>query len=103
MASKKVIHLSFDTYGFLDEDIKASSHSETYTVVSSKEIRQSIIDILAKAPNQTMVSKDVFLQTGLDPLLIKNFRRAATKLNEIGWLEYLFEDQLLDRVAGFFD
>lgn len=80
----------------------STNHNDTHTVVSSKEIRQSIIDILAKAPAQTMVSKDVFDQTGLDPLLIKNFRRAATKLNEIGWLEYLFEDQLVGPYCRLF-
>ena len=106
VASKKSFTYLLILTKYWDDEISyqhgATSHSETHNVVSSKEIRQRIVDILAKAPNQTMVSKDVFDQTGLDSLLIKNFRRAATKLNEIGWLEYLFEDQLVGPYCRLF-
>lgn len=104
VASKKTFTYLLTLTKFVDEDISAASTeiTQSHTIVSSKEIRQRIVDILAKAPNQTMVSKDVFAQTGLDYQLIKNFRRAATKLNQIGWLEYLFEDQLIGPCCRLF-
>lgn len=103
VASKKSFTYLLTLTKYLDEDLSESLQiAQTHTVVSSKEIRQRIVDILAKAPNQTMVSKDVFATTGLDRQFIKNFRRAATKLNEIGWLEYLFEDQLIGPCCRLF-
>lgn len=103
VASKKSFTYLLTLTKFLDEDLPTSPQiSQTHTIISSKEIRQRIVEILAKVPNQTMVSKDVFAETGLDRQFIKNFRRAATKLNEIGWLEYLFEDQLIGPCCRLF-
>ncbi|TEB18358.1 hypothetical protein C9890_0400 [Perkinsus sp. BL_2016] len=102
VASKKAFTYLLTLTRYLDNEISLVNSTETHTVVSSKEIRQRIVDILAKAPDQTMVSKDVFAQAGLDHFLIKHFRRAATKLNEIGWLEYLFEDQLVGPYCRLF-
>jgi hypothetical protein len=105
VASKKSFTYLLTLTKYLDDDLSTAPLIEidqTHTIVSSKEIRQMIVQILAKAPNQTMVSKDVFAETGLDRQFIKNFRRAATKLNEIGWLEYLFEDQLIGPCCRLF-
>lgn len=104
VASKKSFTYLLTLTRYLDEEIVVQNNTggQSQTLVSSKEIRQMIVDILAKAPDQTMVSRDVFIQTGLDGGLLKHFRRAATKLNEIGWLEYLFESQLVGPYCRLF-
>lgn len=82
---------------FVDEELGMRDDAtdlDLSTAVSTVDIRQMIVDILAKAPDQTMVSMDIFAATGLAPSQVKAFRRAALKLNEMGWLEYPYEEQL---------
>lgn len=101
VASKKSFTHLLTLARFLDEDETVpavaipSADSEHQLIPSSKEIRQTIVNILAKAPNQTMSSRDVFAATGLDRSLVKNYRRAVTKLCEIGWLEFVISESFV--------
>ena len=62
--------------------------------LSSVEIRQLIVDILSKAPGNCLCSRETFSACGIHRSQIKGFRRAAVRLQEMGWIQISIERQL---------
>ncbi len=77
-----------------EDDELGQDDPELKSSVSSVELRQSIIDLLSKAPNQTLNSMELFAASGLNRSTIKVMRRAILYLESKGVLEISIDHRL---------
>ena len=86
---------------FEDDEFEANDSGRSDNI-SSVEMRQMIIDLLAKAPNRCMTSRDIFAASGVHRSMIKAFRRAVLLLSEKGWIEIAVDHQLYGQNLRYF-
>jgi hypothetical protein len=79
---------------FEDDELGGSEASAATGNLSSVEIRELLVDLLEKAPNRCMTSRELFAASGIHRSFIKVFRRAAVQLSERGWIEIQINHQL---------